>query len=134
MTRPAPRFTKAVRQLAAHEAESGEGPKHEAGPHGENRCERERRAVHRDLVQAGESVGSHPEKQIDPQIRESGAEKASQYAQGQALEQKRAEECGPPSPQGRTDGDLAMSAFASQQHEVGDVGARDQQDGDDRSK
>ena len=117
-----------VGQVAADGAERRREPEEERGGHGRGGGKGEGAAVEGDLVDTRQVAGAQRLDQPDAHPREPEAEHRAAGGEDQALGEHLGHDASPAAPDRRAHGDLAAAFRRPHQQQVGDVGARDQQD------
>ena len=101
-------------------------PEQNAGQDRHQQREHQHPSVHRDLLQPRQPRGPEHFEDSHASVGQSGADGTSEQPEQHAFEQPITDQPPPPRAECHSHRELLLAAFRADEHEVGDVGARDQ--------
>ena len=116
-----------ARQVGTRRLQRRNDPEEETGHQGRCHGRREHAQVEADRGDAREAGGQPGANRLDAEIREQDAERRATQGEHHPFDEQRAHQPPPARTERRPDSHLAAADRRPRQHQVGDVGARDQQ-------
>ena len=106
-------------QVQAATAEGWKQPEQETGQEGNPQREREHRGIHRDLVEPGQCLRTHPHQQTHTAEGEAESGQSSEEPQHQALQEKLPDNLATAGPQSRANSDFLLTPLGPYEKESG---------------